>query len=106
MAIKGQTDNIKVAFGKTSIPVLSKNSVIGDIFFNNASIIGWVAILFSFFAKFTMFKVKFGLRLRSVGEHLQATDTLGISNIDAAGVMISGALAGIRGAIYAQSSFC
>ena len=43
---KGQTDNIKVAFGKTSIPVLSKIPVIGDIFFNNASIIGWVAILF------------------------------------------------------------
>ena len=37
---KGQTDNIKVAFGKTSIPVLSKIPVIGDIFFNNASIIG------------------------------------------------------------------
>ena len=102
---KGQTDNIKVAFGKTSIPVLSKIPVIGDIFFNNASIIGWVAILFSFFAWFIMLKTKFGLRLRSVGEHPQAADTLGINvyRMRYLGVMISGALAGIGGAIYAQS---
>ncbi|WP_061590809.1 ABC transporter permease [Streptococcus parasanguinis] len=102
---KGQTDNIKVAFGKTSIPVLSKIPVIGDIFFNNASIIGWVAILSSFFAWFIMFKTKFGLRLRSVGEHPQAADTLGINvyRMRYLGVMISGALAGIGGAIYAQS---
>ena len=102
---KGQTDNIKVAFGKTSIPVLSKIPVIGDIFFNNASIIGWVAILFSFAAWFIMFKTKFGLRLRSVGEHPQAADTLGINvyRMRYLGVMISGALAGIGGAIYAQS---
>ena len=102
---KGQTDNIKVAFGKTSIPVLSKIPVIGDIFFNNASIIGWVAILFSFIAWFIMFKTKFGLRLRSVGEHPQAADTLGINvyRMRYLGVMISGALAGIGGAIYAQS---
>lgn len=102
---KGQTDNIKVAFGKTSIPVVSKIPVIGDIFFNNASIIGWVAILFSFLAWFIMFKTKFGLRLRSVGEHPQAADTLGINvyRMRYLGVMISGALAGIGGAIYAQS---
>lgn len=102
---KGQTDNIKVAFGKTSIPVLSKIPVIGDIFFNNASIIGWIAILFSFVAWFIMFKTKFGLRLRSVGEHPQAADTLGINvyRMRYLGVMISGALAGIGGAIYAQS---
>lgn len=102
---KGQTDNIQFGFGKTSIPVLSNIPVIGDIFFRGTSLIGWVAILFSFVAWFIMFQTKFGLRLRSVGEHPQAADTLGINvyKMRYFGVMISGALAGIGGAIYAQS---
>lgn len=102
---KGQTDNIRVAFGKSNIPILSNIPIIGDIFFKNASAIGLVAILFSFLAWFIMFKTRFGLRLRSVGEHPQAADTLGINVylMRYAGVMISGLLAGIGGAIYAQS---
>ena len=58
---KGQTDNIQFGFGKTSIPVLSNIPVIGDIFFKGTSLIGWVAILFSFVAWFIMFQTKFGL---------------------------------------------
>ena len=85
---------------KSDIPV------IGDIFFKNTSLMGYVAIGFSFVAWFIMFKTKFGLRLRSVGEHPQAADTLGINVylMRYYGVLISGFLGGVGGALYAQSA--
>jgi len=56
-----------------------------------------------------MFRSVFGLRLRSVGEHPEAAATLGlsISLYRVAGVLISGALAGLAGAWLAseQHSF-
>ena len=103
---KGQTNNIDLSFGKFDFPFLSDIPVIGDIFFKNTSLMGYVAIGFSFVAWFIMFKTKFGLRLRSVGEHPQAADTLGINVylMRYYGVLISGFLGGVGGALYAQSA--
>ena len=74
---KGQTDNLSQTFGRFDFPVLADIPVIGDIFFKSTSLLGYIAIAFSFLAWFILFKTRFGLRLRSVGEHPQAADTLG-----------------------------
>lgn len=102
---KGQTDNIQESFGKFNFPLLSDIPFIGQIFFKNTSILGYIAILVAFVSWFVLFKTRFGLRLRSVGEHPQAADTLGINVylMRYLGVMISGFLGGMGGAIYAQS---
>lgn len=102
---KGQTDSIRESFGKFSFPVLSDIPVIGDLFFKNTSLMGYVAIVVAFISWFVLYKTRFGLRLRSVGEHPQAADTLGI-NVYAmryAGVLIAGFLGGVGGAVSAQS---
>lgn len=102
---KGQTDSIRQSFGKFSFPVLADIPLLGDLFFKNTSLMGYVAVLAALFSWFILYKTKFGLRLRSVGEHPQAADTLGI-NVYAmryAGVLIAGFLGGIGGAVSAQS---
>ena len=102
---KGQTDTIQQQFGYFSFPGLSKIPVIGDLFFNNTSLPAYFAIVVAIISWFIIFKTKFGLRLRSVGENPLAADTLGI-NVYAlrySGVLISGFLGGMGGAIFAQS---
>ena len=49
-----------------------------------------------------MYKTRFGLRLRSCGEHPQAADSVGINvyKMRYAGVLISGALGAIGGMAY------
>ena len=102
---RGQTDFIKFNFGKSNIPLLEHIPILGDIFYKGTSAAAFVAILIAVLAWYILFKSRFGLRLRSVGEHPQAADTLGINVylMRYAGVMISGFLGGIGGAVAAQS---
>ena len=102
---KGQTDNITQNLGYFSFPGLADIPVIGPIFFKNTFLPAYCAILIAVLAWVIIFKTKFGLRLRSVGENPQAADTLGI-NVYAmrySGVLISGLLGGMGGAVFAQS---
>ncbi|MBF0780056.1 MULTISPECIES: ABC transporter permease [unclassified Granulicatella] len=102
---KGQTDIIKESFGLFTFPFLSEIPVIGPIFFKETHIVSYLTIIVAILSWFLIYKTRFGLRLRSVGEHPQAADTLGISvtKLRYSGVLISGFLAGIGGAIVSQS---
>lgn len=102
---KGQTVPISQDFGYTSIPVLSHIPILGDLFFAKTSGPAWLAIVVAVLSWYVIFKTKFGLRLRSVGENPQAVDTLGlnVARLRYSGVMLSGLLGGVGGAVVAQS---
>ncbi|UCF78644.1 MAG: ABC transporter permease [Candidatus Eiseniibacteriota bacterium] len=88
------------------VPVLGDIPVLSTIF-SSPLILATIVIIFA--SQFVLFKTSFGLRLRSVGEHPEAADSLGVnvSRVRYAGVLLSGALAGLGGAWLAmdQHSF-
>ncbi|MBL5908680.1 ABC transporter permease [Bacillus sporothermodurans] len=102
---KGQTDFIKENFRKIDIPVLKNIPIVGDLFFSNVTYASYLAIILAFVVWFIIFKTPFGLRLRSVGEHPAAADTMGINvtKMRYIGVMLSGVFGGLGGAVYAQT---
>jgi ABC-type uncharacterized transport system permease subunit len=81
------------------VPILHKIPVF-KVLFSEIPPLVFLTIIIVIASHFIIFKTVFGLRLRSVGEHPQAADTLGISvdKMRYAGVIISGALAGMAGA--------
>lgn len=84
------------------VPVLGNIPVIGELFFQRSYITTYIGIVILFISAFVLYKTKFGLRLRACGEHPQAADSVGINvyKMRYAGVLISGALAGLGGLVY------
>ena len=85
-----------------SIPILSEIPLIGPVFFRNG--IFALATLFIVLAvNFAIFKTRWGLRSRSVGEYPSAADAAGINvtRIRMINVTLAGALAGCAGAFLA-----
>ncbi|MDS9470642.1 ABC transporter permease [Sporosarcina pasteurii] len=100
---KGQTDLIQKKIPRFDVPILQDIPFIGPMFFKSVYGSSILAIVVALFAWFVIYKTPFGLRLRSVGEHPMAADTMGINVTKTRyiAVVISGALAGIGGAVYA-----
>ncbi|TLM81151.1 ABC transporter permease [Pseudarthrobacter sp. NamE2] len=83
------------------IPVLSSIPIIGPILFRQ-TLVGYLMYIAVLVVWVGLFKTRWGLRVRAVGEHPQAADTLGI-NVNATrfwNVTLGGAVAGIGGSFF------
>ena len=95
--------NIRVTNGfvPKDIPVLSEIPVIGPLFFTKSYSTTWLVLAILLISTFLLYKTKFGLRLRACGEHPQAAAAGGVSvyKMRYIGVMVSGGMAALGGAI-------
>jgi simple sugar transport system permease protein len=83
------------------VPVLGSIPFFGPLLFQNTYLTTYLGFLVLALSALVLYKTRFGLRLRACGEHPQAADSAGVNvyRMRYAGVMISGALAGIGGLV-------
>jgi len=83
------------------IPGLSGIPIIGPVFFNQTAIV-YLMYLALALVYIALFKTKWGLRVRAVGEYPKAADTVGIDVFRTryTSVLIGGALAGLGGSFF------
>ncbi|MEC5169312.1 ABC transporter permease [Glaciihabitans sp. GrIS 2.15] len=96
-----QVLNSPIQFPRVNIPVLSQIPIIGPVLFQQ-TVISYIMYVTVALVYFGLFHTKWGLRLRSSGEHPQAADTVGI-NVNRTrfwNVSLAGAIAGMGGAYY------
>jgi general nucleoside transport system permease protein len=92
-------------FPRINIPVLSEIPLVGPVLFRQ-TIIVYIMYVTVAAVWFGLFHTKWGLRLRSTGEHPQAADTVGI-NVNRTrfwNVSLAGVIAGLGGAFYTLTS--
>ncbi len=100
-----QALNSPPRFPRIPIPLLSDIPILGPVLFRQTIIIYvmYVAVALVYFG---LFHTRWGLRLRAVGEHPTAADTVGIKVAATRfwNVSLAGAIAGIGGAFFTLGS--
>ena len=92
-------------FPRVPIPFLSEIPILGPVVFNQTLIVYIMYVAVPLVA-WGLYKTRWGLRLRAVGEHPQAADTVGIKVNPTRfwNVLLAGAIAGIGGAYFTLGS--
>jgi len=93
-----QTLVAKTKLSPIPLEPLTQIPLIGPVLFNNPPIT-YTAILLVFVIQYMLFYTKWGLRIRAVGEHPRAADTLGV-NVNKTryiSTIVGGAIAGLAG---------
>jgi simple sugar transport system permease protein len=104
------TDNAELLntpprFDRIDIPVLGQIPIIGPVLFDQTIIVYFMYLVVAAVA-YALFRTRWGLRTRAVGEHPQAADTVGIKvNLRRFwNVSLAGAIAGFGGAYFTLGS--
>ncbi|MBX3092452.1 MAG: ABC transporter permease [Cryobacterium sp.] len=97
--------NTPPRFDRIDIPILGQIPIIGPVLFDQTIIVYFMYIVVAGVA-YALFRTRWGLRTRSVGEHPQAADTVGIKvNLRRFwNVSLAGAIAGFGGAYFTLGS--
>ena len=92
-------------FGIVAIPGLSSIPVIGPVLFRQNVFIDLMFVLVPLLT-WSLFRTRWGLRVRSVGEHPRAADTVGIDvyRVRYRSVIMGGAMAGLAGSFLSLGS--
>jgi simple sugar transport system permease protein len=100
-----ETYNSPPVMQPIAIPILSDIPVIGPILFNQ-SLIVYLMYVIAILIHVALFKTRWGLRVRSVGEHPKAADTVGIdvNRLRFRNVLLGGVVAGLGGAFFTLGS--
>ena len=88
-------------FSNVAIPVLSEIPIVGPALFRQSVLVYLVYITVPT-VWFALYRTRWGLRLRAVGEHPQAADTVGIKveRTRYRALLIAGGVVGVGGAFY------
>jgi general nucleoside transport system permease protein len=97
--------NSPAVFEPIAIPLLSKIPILGPLLFNQ-NIFVYLTIIILVMVQVWLFHTRWGLRVRAVGEHPRAADTVGINvkRVRYGNVILGGIVAGIGGASFTIGS--
>jgi simple sugar transport system permease protein len=92
-------------FTRVPVPALANIPILGPVAFNQ-NIFVYALFILLVVLQIALFSTRWGLRMRSVGEHPKAADTLGINVFRTRymAILLSGAMAGLAGAYFTLGS--